>query len=112
MQRGLPIGDLIGRFEQEGDDWRIKSVLKARTNFMVHNLLDAPPQGRFDIILCRNVLLYFSAERQRQVFARLAEAIAPDGMLILGAGETVLSQTDAFAPDLQLRGVYRPAAIA
>ena len=112
VQRGLPIGDLIARFEQEGDDWRIRSMLKARTNFMVHNLLDPPPAGRFDIILCRNVLLYFSAERRRAVLDRLTSAIAPDGMLILGAGETVLGQTDAFVPDTELRGIYRPKASA
>jgi chemotaxis protein methyltransferase CheR len=108
VQRGLPIGDLIARFDQEGDDWRIRSMLKARTNFMVHNLLNPPPAGRFDIILCRNVLLYFSAERRRAVLDRLASAIASDGMLILGAGETVLGQTDAFLPDMELRGIYRP----
>ena len=112
VQRGLPIGDLIARFEQEGDDWRIRSMLKARTNFMVHNLLDPPPAGRFDIILCRNVLLYFSAERRRAVLDRLTSAIAPDGMLILGAGETVLGQTDAFVPDTELRGIYRAKASA
>jgi len=83
-------------------------MLKARTNFSVHNLLDPPPAGQFDMILCRNVLLYFSAERRRIVLDRLASAIAPDGMLILGAGETVLGQTEAFAPDPQLRGIYRP----
>jgi chemotaxis protein methyltransferase CheR len=110
VQRGLPIGDLIARFEQEGDDWRIRSLLKARTNFSVHNLLDPPPAGQFDMILCRNVLLYFSAERRRTVLDRLASAIAPDGMLILGAGETVLGQTEAFTPDPELRGIYRPAA--
>jgi len=108
VQRGLPIGDLIARFDQEGDDWRIRSMLKARTNFAVHNLLDTPPGGRYDIVLCRNVLLYFSAERRRAVLDRLASAIAPDGMLILGAGETLLGQTDAFTPDPQLRGIYRP----
>ena len=107
VQRGLPINDLIGRFEQEGDDWRIRTVLKARTNFAVHNLLDPPPAGRFDMILCRNVLLYFSAERRRIVLDRLASAMQDDGMLILGAGETVLGQTDNFTPDPQLRGVYR-----
>ncbi|HWI85617.1 MAG TPA: CheR family methyltransferase [Sphingomonas sp.] len=109
VQRGLPIADLMARFEPEGDDWRIRSILKARTNFTVHNLLDPPPAGRFDIILCRNVLLYFSAKRRRCVLDRVAGAIAPDGMLILGAGETVLDQTDAFTPDPHLRGVYRPA---
>jgi chemotaxis protein methyltransferase CheR len=112
VQRGLPIGDLIARFEQEGEDWRIKPMLKARTNFMVHNLLETPPAGRFDVILCRNVLLYFSAERRRAVLDGLASAIAPDGMLILGAGETVLGQTDAFAPDPQLRGIYRRTGAA
>src|SRR4051812_15624847 len=110
VQRGLPIGDLIARFDQEGDDWRIRPALKARVNFAVHNLLDTPPAGRYDIILCRNVLLYFSAERQRAVLDRLASAIAPDGMLILGAGETLLGQTDAFVPDPQLRGIYRHQA--
>jgi len=108
VQRGLPIGDLIARFDQEGDDWRIRSMLKARTSFAVHNLLDPAPGGRYDIILCRNVLLYFSAERQRAVLDRLASAITPDGMLILGAGETLLGQTVAFTPDPQLRGIYRP----
>lgn len=108
VQRGLPIADLIARFDQEGDDWRIRSMLKARTNFMVHNLLETPPAGKYDIILCRNVLLYFSAERRRAVLDRIASAIAPDGMLILGAGETVLGQTDAFEPDMVLRGIYRP----
>ena len=110
VQRGLPIGDLIARFDQEGDDWRVRPMLKARTSFMVHNLLDPAPASRFDLILCRNVLLYFSAERRRAVLDRLASAIAPDGMLILGAGETVLGQTEAFTPDPQLRGVYRPTA--
>jgi len=108
VQRGLPIGDLIARFDQEGDDWRIRSALKARINFTVHNLLDPPPAGRYDLILCRNVLLYFTAERGRAVLDRLASAIAPDGMLILGAGETLIGQTDAFTPDPHLRGIYRP----
>jgi len=112
VQRGLPIADLLARFDQEGDDWRVKAMLKARTNFTIHNLLDTPPAGQFDIILCRNVLLYFSAERRRAVLDRLASAIAPDGMLILGAGETVLGQTDAFIPDPQLRGIYRLAVTA
>lgn len=112
VQRGLPIGDLVARFEPHGEDWRIKAISKARTTFMVHNLLEPPPAGRFDIILCRNVLLYFSAERRRQVLDRLASAIAPDGMLILGAGETVLGQTEAFTPDPELRGVYRPTGKA
>jgi chemotaxis protein methyltransferase CheR len=109
VQRGLPITELISRFDQDGDDWRIRPMPKTRMSFMVHNLLETPPSGQFDIILCRNVLLYFSAERRRAVLERLASALAPDGMLILGAGETVLGQTDSFRPDPELRGVYRAA---
>lgn len=112
VQRGLPIGDLIARFDQEGDDWRVRPMLKARTNFMVHNLLEVPPAGRFDIVFCRNVLLYFSGDRRRAVLDRLASALAPDGMLVLGAGETVLGQTEAFTPDPALRGIYRPTVVA
>jgi chemotaxis protein methyltransferase CheR len=109
VQRGLPITELLGRFEQEGESWRIRPQGRARTSFSVHNLLDPAPAGQYDIILCRNVLLYFAADRRRQVLDRLAAAVAPDGLLILGAGETVLGQTDAFQPAPDLRGVYRRA---
>jgi chemotaxis protein methyltransferase CheR len=63
--------------------------------------------GSFDLILCRNVLLYFSAERRREAFDRLATSLAPDGYLMLGAGETVIGQTEAFASSPELRGLYR-----
>ncbi|WP_294392774.1 CheR family methyltransferase [uncultured Sphingomonas sp.] len=109
IQRGLPITELLARFDQDGEHWRIRPQGQARLGFMVHNLLDAPPPGRFDMILCRNVLLYFSAERKRQVLDRLASAIAPDGVLVLGAGETVMGHTEAFEPHPDLRGMYRPA---
>ncbi len=108
VQRGLPIGELLARFDPEGEAWRIRSSLKSRVTFAVHNLLDTAPAGPFDIVLCRNVLLYFSAERRRVVLDRIASTIAPDGLLMLGAGETVLGQTDAFQPDPVLRGFYRP----
>ena len=79
--------------------------------FDVRNIIEAPPQpGRFDIILCRNVLLYFSPEMRRLAFDRLAEAIAPDGTLMLGAGETVIGQTERFVSDPDCRGLYRPRA--
>ena len=81
-------------------------ALRARIVWAVHNLLDPPP-GRFNLILCRNVLLYFSPETRAQVFMRLADALAPDGVLMLGAGETVLGQTDAFEPHPTLKGFYR-----
>ncbi len=112
VQRGMPIAVLLSEFDAEDEAWRVKPALRAIPRFMVHNLLDPPPAGRFDVILCRNVLLYFSAEGQRAVLDRLAAAIAPDGLLMLGAGETLLGLTDAFQPDPVLRGFYRRAAAA
>jgi chemotaxis protein methyltransferase CheR len=108
VQRGLPVQQLVRHFVQEGDDWRVTAELRRRVRFLRHNLLEPPP-GRFDAILCRNVLLYLAPEQRRRAFERFAAAIMPDGLLMLGAGETVIGQTDAFAPDPDCRGFYRPA---
>jgi chemotaxis protein methyltransferase CheR len=110
IQRGLPAKAMLHWFEQTGEDWRVKPALAKRLRFKRHHLLEAPPPGRFDLILCRNVLLYFSADRRAEAFDRLAGALAPDGYLMLGAGETVIGQTDAFVADPVLRGLYRPAS--
>jgi chemotaxis protein methyltransferase CheR len=76
--------------------------------FQTHNLLDpAPQQGAFDIVLCRNVLLYLSLEKRTLAFDRLASAIADDGWLMLGAGETVIGQTSKLSADSEVRGLYR-----
>ena len=70
-------------------------------------MIEPPPHpGKFDIILCRNILLYFTPEMRRLAFTRLAEAIVPDGTLMLGAGETVLGQTERFVSDPDHRGLY------
>lgn len=110
VQRGLGVAELLRHFDQDGDQWRIKRPVAGHCRFAVHNLLDPPP-GRFDVVLCRNVLLYFPATARAQVFARLEAALAPDGVLILGAGETVLGQTDAFRPDMRWRGCYRRSPV-
>ena len=73
-----------------------------------HNLLEPPPHpGGFDIVLCRNVLLYLSPEKKTLAFERIAGAMAPDGWLMLGAGETVIGQTSKLGADTQVRGLYR-----
>jgi chemotaxis protein methyltransferase CheR len=101
---------MIRWFEQEGESWRVKRDLARRIRFKRQSLLqDQPIPGRFDVILCRNVLLYFSAERRRAAFARLADATASDGYLLLGAGETVIGQTKRLAADRSCRGLYRLA---
>jgi chemotaxis protein methyltransferase CheR len=77
---------------------------------------DAPPPGRFDLVMCRNVLLYFAPEAKARVFASLAGALRPGGLLVLGAGETVIGQTRLFEPSRRFRGLYEklesPAAKA
>lgn len=108
VQRGLPVLQMIRWFdEEEGQQWRIMPQIRDSVRFQHHSLVEPPPRpGRFDVILCRNVLLYFSAERRRTVFDKLAAASAPDAILMLGAGETVIGQTEAFVSDPSHRGLY------
>ncbi len=108
VQRGLGINQTIRWFEEVEDGWRVVEALRKPVRFQVHNLLEQPPNpGAFDIILCRNVLLYLSAEKRTLAFERLASALAPDGWLMLGAGETVIGQTRKLAADTSARGLYR-----
>jgi chemotaxis protein methyltransferase CheR len=111
VQRGLPVIQMVRWFEEAGSGvWRISPDIRRAVRFEARNIIDTPPApGRFDIVLCRNVLLYFSPEVRRLAFARLAQAIAPDGSLMLGAGETALGQTDRFVSDPDHRGLYIPA---
>jgi len=109
VQRGLGITQMIRWFEECDDGWRAIEPLRRMVRFQVQNLLELPPHpGQFDIILCRNVLLYLNAERRGLVFDRIAGAMAPDGWLMMGAGETVIGQTRRFEADPESRGLYRP----
>ncbi len=112
VQRGLPIRQLIDWFEPVLDQgWRVKSELASLVTFTRHNLLGPPPAGgRFDLILCRNALLYFSPDRRRQMLEGLALALASDGALLLGAGETALGSSNRFISDPAVPMVYRPAS--
>lgn len=108
IQRGLPVRRMMAWFDTVGGDWVAKPELVRKVQFRQHNLTGDPaPPGRFDLILCRNVMLYFSAPLRRQVFDTLASAIRPGGLLVLGAGETVIGQTEQFAPSDTYRGFYR-----
>jgi chemotaxis protein methyltransferase CheR len=110
VQRGLGVTQMIRWFEECDDGWRAIEALRRPVRFQVHNLLEPPPHpGQFDIVLCRNVLLYLSAEKRTLAFDRLASAMAPDAVLMLGAGETVIGQTRSLAADRQCRGLYRLA---
>ena len=108
VQRGLGISQMIKWFEECADGWRAVEPLRKPVRFQVHNLLEpAPHPGGFDIVLCRNVLLYLSPEKKTLAFERIAGAMAEDGWLMLGAGETVIGQTSKLGADNQVRGLYR-----
>jgi chemotaxis protein methyltransferase CheR len=101
VQRGLGINQMIKWFEEVGDGWRAVEALRKPIRFQVHNLLEPPPHpGGFDIVLCRNVLLYLSLDKKRLGFERLMVAMAEDGWLMLGAGETVIGQTNKLGADI------------
>lgn len=111
IQRGLPVQLLVRHFEQVGADWRVKPEMRRRVTFEKHNLLDDGARlGRFDIVLLRNVLIYFDADTRRRVLNRLAQALAADGYLVLGATETASGLTDGFAQDPENRGLWRPTS--
>lgn len=108
IQRGLPVRRMMTWFDGAGGDWAAKPELLRRIQFRQQNLTaDPAPPGKFDVVLCRNVLLYFSQEVRRDVFAVLASAVRPGGLLVLGAGETVIGLTDRFQPCDRFRGFYR-----
>jgi chemotaxis protein methyltransferase CheR len=113
IQRGLSVRRMMTWFDSNGGDWAARPELLRRIQFRQQNLTaDTPPPGKFDVVLCRNVLLYFSQEVRRDVFAILASAIRPGGLLVLGAGETVIGLTDRFRPCDQYRGFYRAVEAA
>ena len=111
IQRGLPVRTMLRWFEQDGDDWVADPALRRSVRFTRANLLDPPP-GRFDLVLCRNVLMYMPPPTRTAAFERLADAVEPGGLLILGAGETVIGQTDRFATHPTMRGTYLPAVVS
>ena len=104
IQRGLPIRRLMTWFAQDGADWLAAPELLRMVSFRRQNLAaDRAPAGQFDAIFCRNVLFYLTPKHRAEVLDRLAGALRPGGLLVLGAGETVIGQSDRFAPS-------RPAA--
>ncbi|HUG62342.1 MAG TPA: protein-glutamate O-methyltransferase CheR [Methylomirabilota bacterium] len=113
VQRGLPIQLLLKYFTQDGDQWTISPEIRSMVQWRKFNLLDSfASLGQFDIVFCRNVLIYFDQPTKIDVLARVGKTIAPDGYMVLGAAETVIGLTDAFKPLTDRRGLYVPAAPA
>jgi len=109
VQRGLPIQMLVKYFKQTGEFWQINPEIRAMVQHRQINLLhDFSQLGVFDIIFCRNVLIYFDQDTKINIFRRLAKSTESDGFLALGAAETVVGLTDVFKPYPERRGLYRP----
>ncbi len=109
VQRGLPIQMLVKYFTQQGELWQLNADIRAMVQHRQLNLLqDFSHLGTFDVIFCRNVLIYFDQDTKIGIFDRLAKMLEADGVLALGAAESVVGISDAFKPYPERRGLYRP----
>jgi len=108
VQRGLPIQMLVKHFTQIGELWQLNADIRGMVQHRQLNLLqDFSHLGTFDVIFCRNVLIYFDQDTKVGIFDRLARLLDTDGVLLLGAAESVVGITDAFKPYPEKRGLYR-----
>ncbi len=107
VQRGLPIQLLVKHFRKEEANWRLSEAIRSLVQFREWNLLsDLRPLGKFDVVFCRNVLIYFDQPTKTRVLEAIASLMPPDGILYLGGAETVLGITGRFVPMPGERGVY------
>jgi chemotaxis protein methyltransferase CheR len=113
VQRGLPITLLVKYFTQVGDRWQISPELKTNISFRELNLLsDFTSLGTFDVVFCRNVLIYFDQPTKTKILEKISRMMPSDAVLYLGGAETVLGVTEKFAPMPAQRGIYVHAAEA
>ena len=110
VQRGMPTTLLIKYFQQQGTEWALKDEIKSMVRFQKFNLLSpmvALPE--FDIIFCRNVLIYFDLATKQKIFAELSKKLSKHGFLFLGGAETVIGVTQEFKAMPNERGLYIPS---
>ncbi|MEE8188514.1 MAG: protein-glutamate O-methyltransferase [Kiloniellales bacterium] len=107
VQRGLPIQLLVKHFKQIGDRWQIDESIRKMVRYKPFNLLDSlQPLGAFDVIFCRNVLIYFDIPTKTRILDSMADLMPEDGFLYLGGAETVLGTTKRFQIVTGQRGIY------
>ena len=107
VQRGLPIQFLVKYFKQDGDKWQIAPEIRSMVRYQEFNLLNEPTSlGGFDVVFCRNVLIYFDQKAKTAILERVSKLLPPDGLLYLGGAETVLGVSDKFEPLAGHRGIY------
>ena len=110
VQRGLPTPVLLRYFSQIGESWQISDAMRTKVTFKQLNLLsDFSALGRFDVIFCRNVLIYFDAARKTDILARMTRVLAPDGYLTLGASESLIGLKTDLVPHPEHRGIFMRA---
>lgn len=107
VQRGLSTAYLLRYFTQLGDSWQVIPALRSKVQFRQFNLLsDFAVLGRFDVIFCRNVLIYFDAATKSDILKRMGRVLTADGALFLGASESVIGLGTDFAPDPEHRAFH------
>ncbi len=108
VQRGLPIQLLVKYFDKVGEHWTIKPEIRNMVSYKEFNLLEPMTSlGKFDVVFCRNVLIYFDQPTKGAVLNKIAAQMPADGSLFLGGAETVLGITDSFEPVTGQRGIYK-----
>jgi len=108
-QRGLPIQMLVKYFAAQPDtSWQLKDVIRNAVQFKTHNLLeDYASLGQFDIVFCRNVLIYFDDATKGRITEKMAKILPPHGILIIGATESLIDPKNQFVPMENFRGAYK-----
>ncbi len=90
-----------------GDSWKIKDEIRAMVNFKKINLMQPfSALGKFDIIFCRNVAIYFTLADRKKLFTKLADSLADDGYLIIGSTESLTGVCPLFIPKRHLRSIF------
>ena len=111
VQRGLSTAQLLRYFDQIGDLWQLKEMIRSRVDYRHFNLLsDYSALGSFDLIFCRNVLIYFDPDRKTDVLNRMTRLLSHDGLLALGASESIMGLNTKLKPHPQHRGYFLHAS--
>ncbi|MDY7030544.1 MAG: protein-glutamate O-methyltransferase CheR [Thermodesulfobacteriota bacterium] len=107
IERGLPKAKLQKYFTPLDNAWRIKDEIRAMASFKKHNLMDSFHSfGKWDIVLCRNVAIYFNLEERKKLFTKISTILEPDGYLIIGASEYLTGVCPIFEPKRYLKSVF------
>lgn len=97
VMRGLSNERLDKFFDKAENNWRVKPILRDRIDFRPLNLMDSySALGKFDIVFCRNVLIYFNADLKRQILQKIHASLKPQGILYLGSSEGLAGAADLF----------------